>query len=119
MKPMLAIDFDGVIHSYTGGDGEFTPPVPGAIDFILRALERFEVCIYSTRCGHPQNILGMQVYLSHHGLPPDALRRLKFPVHKPPAHVFLDDRAVRFDGEWPELDALADFQPWNAKAVTA
>ena len=40
-KPILCLDFDGVIHSYTSGwKGAriiLDPPVPGALDFILAA----------------------------------------------------------------------------------
>jgi len=40
-KPILCLDFDGVIHSYSSGwkgaDVIPDPPVPGAFDFIRRA----------------------------------------------------------------------------------
>lgn len=52
-KPILCLDFDGVIHSYTSGwkgpRAIVDPPVPGALEWIARALEHFEVCIYSSR----------------------------------------------------------------------
>lgn len=53
MKPILVLDFDGVIHSYTSGwKGAAVipdPPVPGALKFIVAALETFEVHILSSR----------------------------------------------------------------------
>src|SRR5262245_1372983 len=54
-KPILCLDFDGVIHSYTSGwkgvDVIPDPPVPGALDFIDKAREHFIVAIYSSRSG--------------------------------------------------------------------
>lgn len=53
MKPILCLDFDGVIHSYSSGwKGASVipdPPVPGALEFIVQALEQFEVHILSSR----------------------------------------------------------------------
>ena len=52
-KPILCLDFDGVIHSYTSGwKGAriiLDPPVPGALDFILAAQAQFTVAILSSR----------------------------------------------------------------------
>lgn len=52
-KPILCVDFDGVIHSYSSGwKGARVipdPPVPGAIQFLIDALKVFDVCIYSSR----------------------------------------------------------------------
>ena len=45
--PILCLDFDGVLHSYTSGwlgaDVIPDPPVPGYAQFLLRAVEVFEV----------------------------------------------------------------------------
>ena len=52
-KPILCLDFDGVIHSYANGwKGAHVipdPPVPGAISFLLNALDPFNVAIFSSR----------------------------------------------------------------------
>ena len=52
-KPILCLDFDGVIHSYESGwKGAATipgPPVPGALEFIVAALKDFNVAILSSR----------------------------------------------------------------------
>ncbi len=52
-KPILCLDFDGVLHSYTSGwKGARVipdPPVPGALEFLVGALDHFEVCILSSR----------------------------------------------------------------------
>ena len=52
-KPILTLDFDGVIHSYTSGwKGPRVipdPPVSGALEFLVEAVRHFEVNIYSSR----------------------------------------------------------------------
>lgn len=52
-KPILSLDFDGVIHSYRSGwKGPRNIPdeaMPGALQFIVEAQEFFNVHIYSTR----------------------------------------------------------------------
>lgn len=53
LKPILTLDFDGVVHSYTSGwQGArrvSDAPVPGALEFIVAALNVFRVAIYSSR----------------------------------------------------------------------
>lgn len=52
-KPILCLDFDGVIHSYKSGwKGARNipdPPVDDALEFIFRAQSYFQVHIYSSR----------------------------------------------------------------------
>lgn len=52
-KPILLVDFDGVIHSYNSGwKGARVipdPPVPGALQFLADAQKAFRVMIYSSR----------------------------------------------------------------------
>jgi hypothetical protein len=42
--------------------------------------------------------------------------QIKFPLFKPPALVTLDDRAIQFEGEFPSLDTLRSFKPWNRRS---
>lgn len=53
MKPILTLDFDGVLHSYTSGwKGASVipdPPVPGALEFIVTALDHFRIAVHSSR----------------------------------------------------------------------
>lgn len=52
-RPILVLDFDGVIHSYSSGwkGARIIPdqPVPGAGKFLLQAVQRFKVAILSSR----------------------------------------------------------------------
>lgn len=114
-KPILCLDFDGVIHSYSSGwkGADVIPdePVPGAIEFIRQASVPFEVMIYSSRNHSPGGIEAMRGWLSQNGL---HLPLSAFPLNKPPAFLTLDDRSMTFLGEWPKMDALLKFKPWWA-----
>lgn len=118
-KPILCLDFDGVIHSYTSGwrgaDVIPDPPVDGAFDFIAEAQQHFRVMIFSSRSGQPGGILAMQRWLTTHGLPEPVWLALEFPTEKPPATVTIDDRAIQFTGKWPDMDDLIGFEPWNKR----
>lgn len=150
MKPILCLDFDGVIHSYTSGwkgaSAIPDPPVPGALEFILDAAEQFDVQIFSSRSHQWGGKRAMKKWLTHHyremfwaspdiqeaagdptswthaDIDDDAFKwgahivqRIGFPWFKPPAMVTLDDRAITFTGNWPEVAELRSFKPWNKK----
>lgn len=125
-KPILCLDFDGVIHSYTSGWQGVAEipdePVEGAIAFMLAALNYFSVQIYSTRSAYPQGRAAMRAWLRTHAQAawwptPDGpgLEDIMFPDTKPPALVTIDDRALTFTGEWPTTASLLAFKPWNKK----
>ena len=128
-KPILCLDFDGVIHSYgsgwKGADVIPDPPVAGAINFIRDALHHFRVAIYSSRSGQPGGIKAMQVWIGvhmhQHGLSEaEALKiaaAIEWPTEKPPALVTIDDRAITFDGTWPSIQSLKEFRPWNKRTA--
>jgi nitroreductase len=115
-RPILCLDFDGVLHAYRRGwQGPTTiddEPVPGAQDFVTRAQEYFEVVVYSSRSSHPGGIQAMQEWMRHHGFP-----ELKYATQKPAAFLTIDDRAMLFQGVWPDPQALRAFQPWTRSAA--
>lgn len=136
-KPILCLDFDGVLHSYTSGwkGAAVIPdePVPGMVEFLEKAVSTFDVQIFSSRSGQG-GIDAMRTWVTTHvtrhfdcefhgGAPRDAARAyaildaLSYPTQKPPALVALDDRAIQFMGEWPSVQELRDFQPWNRRPV--
>lgn len=125
-KPILCLDFDGVVHSYTSGwKGPTTvadPPVPGAISFMLLALHHFDVVIFSSRSGQEGGINTMKNWLYRHSgaawhETPDGpgIESVRFTTEKPAAMVSIDDRALTFDGTWPSMETLLNFKPWNKK----
>jgi hypothetical protein len=124
-KPILCLDFDGVIHSYSSGwkgaDVIPDPPVDGALQFIREALKHFRVAIFSSRSNQPGGLDAMKDYIalnSELGFN-DPIEGLEWPLEKPPAMVTIDDRALTFDGTWPRLDDLLKFQPWNKRPLGA
>lgn len=136
-KPILVIDFDGVFHAYTNGwkgaDVVTDGPVPGAMRALLALNEHFEVNVYSSRSHQPGGIAAMRaalwVWLAEElNNAEEAFRlthamadedRLRFPTHKPPAMVTIDDRALTFTGNWDDftVEKLKAFRPWNKGGV--
>jgi hypothetical protein len=130
----LCLDFDGVLHSYVSGwRGPVfipDPPVPGAMAFLVAAVQHFDVQIFSSRSHEPGGIEAMQAWVAYwidkelgwnqeqafpnlRSATNFVANRIKFPVEKPPAFVTLDDRALTFTGEWPSMETLLAFKPWN------
>jgi hypothetical protein len=120
-KPILSLDFDGVCHSYTSGwKGAAVipdPPVDGLFEFLEKAVEVFEVNIFSTRSHQEGGAAAMRDWFVKHC--PDGkmgiYTKLVFPLTKPPAAVGLDDRIFLFEGKWPDIQTLKNFKPWNKR----
>ena len=135
-KPILCLDFDGVLHSYESGwqgaDVISDPPVPGAMVFLMNARPHFELHVFSSRSNQEGGIEAMQAWLlkhmrqeMSHAMFPDegpvidkkaerwVYEWIKWPTEKPPAMVTLDDRALTFTGVWPSPAELKAFRPWN------
>ena len=113
-KPTVVFDFDGVIHSYVSGWAgvENIPdePVPGIKEAIadIRA-NGYNIAVVSTRSAYPKGADAMKNWFAKHGIEVDAIC-----AEKPPAVVYIDDRAICFDGK-PEtlLTKIKNFKPWN------
>lgn len=126
-KPILCLDFDGVIHSYSSGwKGAkviLDPPVPGAMAFLEKAVDHFTVHIFSSRSNQEGGLKAMMEWtLNHlHREVPLAANStfvdIVWPTEKPAAMVSIDDRAITFSGDWSDYDpvALLQFKPWNKR----
>ncbi len=125
-KPILCLDFDGVIHSYVsrwqGAEVIPDPPVDGAIAFMLGALNHFDVVIFSSRSNQRGGTAAMKKWLREHAGATwyespagPGLDDIRFVTEKPPALVTLDDRALTFTGTWPAIETLKEFKPWNKR----
>ena len=117
MKKTVVFDFDGVIHSYKSGWKGKTiipdPPVDGIVEALKEIHENgYEIIVVSTRSATPEGIKSVWAYLSHIGASPYVDN---VTTEKPPAIVYIDDRAICFDGQ-PEtlLKKIQSFKPWNA-----
>lgn len=136
-KPILCLDFDGVLHSYTSGwkgaDTISDPPVGGAIAFLVEAVEHFEVAIFSSRSYQSGGIEAMKSWIeaelwdhfdlkgtdgvTEQGIAAmcEVRDAISWPTVKPRAMVTIDDRALNFDGTWPNMVELLGFKPWNKR----
>ncbi len=115
-RKTVVFDFDGVIHSYTSGwKGEDVipdAPVPKIKEAIKQIREAgYEVVVVSTRCATSKGINAVNKYLLENGIMVDKICR-----EKPPAIVYIDDRAICFDGKSDELlDKIENFKTWYSK----
>lgn len=130
-KPILCLDFDGVIHSYSSGwQGAGVcadPPTDGCLEFLHEATRHFRVMVYSSRSKSFAGRRAMKRYIREHfnvslTFSPDhdhdwLYEAVSFPWFKPPALITIDDRALTFTGNWADfsMGALKAFQPWNKR----
>lgn len=98
----VAVDFDGVIHSYSSGWTGYEPkddPEPGALGFILGLqAQGYEVVIMSARAHNEEGVKQTEEWLKRHGFP-----NLRVTNEKVTAVAYVDDRAVPYttgSGDW-------------------
>lgn len=135
-KPILCVDFDGVVHSYVSPwqDAGHIPddPVPGALRWLWNATKFFDVQIYSSRSKDSLGITAMRAWMRTQSAKefdendhPMAFARANYPINfvaeKPAAFLTIDDRAICFQGDWSALDPaeLLKFKPWNKQPPSA
>lgn len=130
-KPILCLDFDGVVHSYVSGwqgaDNIPDAPVNGAFEFLDKAKEVFNIQVFSSRSNQDGGILAMRHWFSKYwteyifNKQPELKEKfseflcpdwISFPTEKPAAFLTIDDRALTFDGTWYDPKDLLDFTPW-------
>ena len=104
-KPLICVDFDGVLNDYQGYDeDDLGNPRPGAELFLKKLSYRYRVIILSAR-----RYSSIIKWLVAHDL-------WKYVVnvtsYKPPAVAYIDDRAIQFNGDYDDvLDQLKGFKP--------
>lgn len=129
-KPILCLDFDGVVHKYTSAwiVPEIIPDdaTEGFFEWAESAAQHFTLVIYSSRSKSEKAICAMQLWLyeqrkkwraqgGKHTV--EAPLSFEFVNEKPAAFLTIDDRAIQFDGDWSKLnpETLLSFKPWNAE----
>ena len=107
-KQTIIIDFDGVLHSYTSGwkgaDQIPDQPTPGAMEAMHHLRKTYTVVVVSSRCHQEGGLDAIKAWLKLHNIEVDEVTD-----KKPPHIVVVDDRALRFNGDW---DASVQ---WNKK----
>jgi hypothetical protein len=102
----IALDFDGVLHAYRGWNGgKLNGAVEGALEAVEELIERgFRIVVHSARDAAP-----IRRWLKEQGFP-----ALEVTREKPPAMAYVDDLAVRFDGQWTGemIDRIASNRPY-------
>lgn len=106
----VCLDFDGVIHSYRSGwKGESSipdPPIHGVREAIAQLRKRYRVVIHSARSATDEGAEAIRGWLSRHDIEVDDVC-----AHKPPAFVYVDDRAIAFTGDWQQtIIAINEFR---------
>jgi hypothetical protein len=109
-KLTICLDFDGVVHSYLSGwkgIGIVADPPIHKVDIAIRKLRQdFRVVVHSARCNTEEGRVAIQNWLNKHHIEVDDVCE-----HKPPAHVYVDDRAVHFQGDWDKT--IADIKAFR------
>jgi hypothetical protein len=137
--PIIRLDFDGVIHSYTTPNKPWNdtyipdPVTPGFWRWFVEMTNAgMDMVVFSSRCKTSEGMAAIGAYLGreykawyksdeayrlgavlplpHHVFP--SLRVVNEPV---PAWITIDDRAVTFKGDWDEfsVEFIKNFKPWN------
>ncbi len=129
-RPIICVDFDGVIHSYISGwkgIGVIPDlPVLGAIEWLKEYLDcpdsicsmappsGVQIVIYSSRSRSGKGRRAMRQWIAKY-LGREYLEVLKFPKKKPPAFLTIDDRTICFKGVFPTIKEMLEFKPWKQK----
>jgi hypothetical protein len=104
--PVVCLDLDGVMNEFDGWRGAdyFHPPRPGLTEFVRDLREAGYVIVIHTVRWAPH----VWEWIRKHGLEPyiSDVTNLKIP-----AHVYIDDRAVCFQGDFAEtLERVKNFR---------
>ena len=119
MKKTIVFDFDGVIHSYKSGwqgcDIISDEPVQGIKETIDNLREKgYEVVIVSTRSASILGRNAMEKWLAKYNIVVDKISDIK-----PPALVYIDDRAITFEGNTDGLvEKICAFKSWTEEVTT-
>ena len=106
-KPIVCVDFDGVLNNYTGWKGEhhLYEPRVGAGEFLEMLSSKFVVYVFTTR--NRDKVIG---WLEKNDLIffVDEVTDIKVG-----AVAYIDDRAIQFNGDYQEcLDKLINFKAY-------
>ena len=108
-KQTIALDFDGVLNNYSGYDEKDLGTIrDGCKEFLEAISKEYTIIIFTSR-----NHTHVVDWIRYYNL--DKYIR-KVTNSKPPAVAYIDDRAVRFNGNYEEtLEVLKDVNPYWKK----
>ena len=116
MKPMsrsiICVDFDGGIYSnmkYQGTTILNGKPVDGAVDALSELAKSSRIIINSSRFEVDEGMEAVREWMISNGMDYELSK------HKPNADIYIDDRAVCFDGDWGEtIERVRSFRQWQS-----
>lgn len=114
-KKTIAIDFDGVLAEYDQwvSAEHYGKPHPDAMFNLRRYIEAgYDVVIFTTRGETREGRLGVKNWLTRYGLQEKYVEAIKVTNQKVPALFYLDDRAWRFEGRFPEVSEIENHKVW-------
>lgn len=111
-KKTICIDFDGVIYpnfKFRGLEILKGDPVFGVVDALASLANDFRIVINSARCSEPAGLAAIKKWLYDNGMDYEVVE------HKPIAHIYVDDRAVCFSGDWlATMAEIKNFKQWQS-----
>lgn len=104
-RKRLMIDMDKVLHSYEEGwkDGTlYGYLLPGAKEAIDELSKYYEIVIFTSRLSkeHSEEEIERQKQLISEWLINNAIYYDDMTADKKPADAYIDDKAIRFEGDW-------------------
>lgn len=99
-KKTLAIDFDGVIHTYKTWEGIDVikgKPIEDCREAMVMLHHKYKLVVHTCRAVCPEGIRAVKKYMRKHGIPFDDVT-----ASKPAAVMYIDDRGLLFTN-WPAV----------------
>ena len=110
-KINVGVDFDGVIHKNSKGyfDGTiYDDPIEGAREFLKKLSSKYTVIIHTCKAKSDRGLVSGKTgtelvweWLKKHKLNEYVS---KVTAEKPRALCYIDDKSVKFDGDWNKLE---------------
>jgi len=113
----LAVDLGGTLLDYQDFNPDtFGDPMPGMVELLNQVKEAgWKIIIWTVR----KKSDAMVEHLKKHNVPYDYINWQPWPRNgsrKVSADVYLDDRAIRFEGKADGLlEQILNFKSWNGK----
>jgi hypothetical protein len=117
---IIAIDFDGVIHSFELGfhDGTiYGTPIPGSIESIKKISQKYKIIIYTAKAKKDRPLINGKTGIE---LVWEWLKKYdidqyiqEVTAEKPRAICYIDDKAIRFINWDQTLNDLINFTNEN------
>ena len=107
MRKTIQIDLDGVLNDYNGNFSEEIPKIKkGAKEFLKVLAKNYNVEIFTVR-----NKIATVKWLVSNKI--DIFVKNVTNVKNPYSSIFLDDRAINFNGDFQDtLNKIKNFEPY-------